>query len=108
VPPKEKATLEVVERWRTARWLPLRLVFTSLRAILTLGYFSDPEVLRRLRLAPLAIETPVTGADLLYPPVGQPSSAIRFGEEDLTAPSDGRPLDPAGPLHPAYAEASPR
>ena len=58
--------------------VPRRLVFTSLRAIVTQGYFADPAVLRALGLAPFAIETPVSEADALYPPIGRPKSAIRF------------------------------
>jgi hypothetical protein len=95
----------VLERWRGARFFPMRLVFTSLRAILTMGYFAAPAVLRALGLAPYDIRTPVTEADLLYPPIGKGPEAIRWQREDLTAPSDGTPLDLAGPLHPAWAEA---
>jgi hypothetical protein len=35
------------------------------------------------------------------------SAAIRYTREDLTAPSDGTPVDLAGPLHPDYAEPAP-
>jgi hypothetical protein len=95
----------VLERWRKASFFPMRLVFTSLRAILTMGYFAAPAVLRALRLAPYDIRTPVTEADLLYPPIGKGPEAIRWTRADLTPPSDGTPLDLAGKLHPAYAEA---
>lgn len=95
----------VLERWRRANLFPMRLVFTSLRAILTMGYFASPAVLRALRLAPYDIPTPVAEADLLYPPIGKGPESIRWRRGDLTAPSDGSPLDLAGPLHPAYAEA---
>lgn len=95
----------VLERWRRSPWIPARLVFTSLRAILTLGYFASPAVLRELRLAPYAIETPVCEADLLYPPIGRGPEAIRYTRADLTPPSAGHPLDLDGPLHPDYAEA---
>ena len=64
----------VLEGWRTSRWFLRRLVFTSLRAIVTQGYFADAAVLRALGLAPLAIEAPVTAADTLYPPIGRPKS----------------------------------
>lgn len=93
--------------WQRSRWFPRRLVFTTLRAILTMGYLSHPPVLRQLGLAPLAVEPPIVEADLLYPPVGMGPEAIRFDESDLTAPSAGIPLDPDGPLHPAYAEEPP-
>lgn len=96
----------VLEGWRTSRFFPRRLVFSSLRAILAMGYFSDPAVLRQLRLAPYAIETPVVEADLLYPPVGEGPQAVRFGPQDLTPPGPRPPLDLDGPLHPAYAEGA--
>ena len=96
--PEQRAA--VLEGWRTSRRVPRRLVFTSLRALLTNGYVADPGVLRALGLAPFAIETPVCEADLLYPPIGRPKSEIRH--RAVTAPSDGRPLDLAGPRHPAY------
>lgn len=95
----------VLERWRRASLFPMRLVFTSLRAIFTMGYFAAPAVLRELRLAPYAIETPVCEADLLFPPIGRGPDAIRFTPASITSPSDGRPLDLRGPLHPDYAEA---
>ncbi len=90
--------------WQRSRFFPRRLVFTSLRAILTMGYFASPPVLRALRLAPLAIETPVCEADLLYPRIGERPESIRFTAADLTPPSDGTPLDLDGPLHAVYAE----
>jgi hypothetical protein len=93
-----------LEGWRRSRLFPRRLVFTSLRAILTMGYFAHPPVIRQLGLAPLDLETPVCEADLLYPPIGAPSAAIGYTRKDLTAPSDGTPVDLAGRLHPDYAE----
>jgi hypothetical protein len=81
--------------WRASRFFPRRLVFTSLRAVLTNAYLADPEVLRQLGLAPFAIVPPVCEADLLYPPIGRPPSAIRH--RATSAPSDGTPLDPAAP-----------
>lgn len=92
----------VLEGWRTSRLFPRRLVFTSLRAMLTMAYFADPAVLRRLDLAPRALRTPVREADLLYPRVGRPRASIPYGPGDLTPPSDGTPVDLEGPLHPAY------
>ena len=96
----------VLEGWQRSRYFPRRLVFTSLRAILTMGYFADPSVLRGLGLAPYRVDPPVGEADLLYPPIGQPRSAIRFTRADLTPPSDGTPLRGA-PLHPDYAGERP-
>jgi hypothetical protein len=99
-----------LEGWRTSRFFLRRLVFTSLRAIVTQAYFADAAVLRALRLAPLAIEAPVTEADALYPPIGRPQSAIRFSPAQVTVhgpldrPPAGAPLALDGPLHPAYRE----
>jgi hypothetical protein len=89
--------------WQKSGLFPRRLVFTSLRAILTMGFFASPPVLRALRLAPLAIETPVCEADLLYPRIGARPESIRFTAASLTPPSDGTPLDLDGPLHAGYA-----
>lgn len=92
----------VLERWRTSRLYPRRIVFASLRAILTMGYMAYPPVMRQLGVAPLAIPSPVCEADLLYPPIGAPLSAIRHTRASLTPESDGRPLPLDGPLHPDY------
>jgi hypothetical protein len=100
----------VLEGWRTSRWFLRRLVFTSLRAIVTQAYFADPAVLRALGLAPYAITPPVTTADALYPPIGRTRDAIRFRPEQvevhgpLDRPPAGAPLTLADPLHPAYRE----
>ena len=83
------------------------IVAHKLRAILTMGYFADPAVLRRLGLSPRAIATPVREADLLYPPVGASRAVIAYGPSDLTPPREAVPLGPDGPLHPDYAEAGP-
>jgi hypothetical protein len=97
----------VLEGWRSSRFFARRLVFGSLRAILTMGYFAHPPVLRQLRLAPLAVEPRVCEADLLYPPVGRGPEDIAYGPSDLTPRVDPTPLDPDGPLHPRYAESQP-
>lgn len=94
----------VLEAWRTSRLFPRRLVFTSLRALLTNGYVADPAVLASLGLAPFEIETPVAEADLLYPPIGKPRSAIRHSA--VTPPSEGRPLEPDAPRRAGYAPPS--
>ena len=67
----------VLEGWRTSGLYPRRLAFTSLRAILTMGYLADPAVLRRLNLAPFDVTPPVLDADLLYPPAGSARTACR-------------------------------
>ncbi|MCP5066279.1 MAG: gluconate 2-dehydrogenase subunit 3 family protein [bacterium] len=92
----------VLEGWGESSWYPRRLVFSSLRAILTMGFFSDPAVLRTLHLAAKRIESPVVEADLLYPAVGAHPSTIAHGPEDLGSPS-GVPLAADAPLHPDHA-----
>jgi hypothetical protein len=94
-----------LEGWEHSRFYLRRVVFTSLRSILTLAYFAHPPVLRQLRLAPLAIDTPICEADLLYPPIGGKPEAIRYQRADLTPiPDPGIPLDLDGPIHPPYAD----
>ncbi|MDX1649177.1 MAG: hypothetical protein R3263_04915 [Myxococcota bacterium] len=93
----------VLDGWRTSRLFPRRLVFTSLRAILTMGYFADPRVLRELDLAPRAIRTPVREADLLYPPVGRGPEAVRHRPGDVDWTGETRPLGPDAPVHPDFA-----
>jgi hypothetical protein len=96
----------VLEGWRTSRLFPRRLVFASLRAILTMGYFAYPPVLRQLGLAPYAIRTPICEADLWYPRIGASRASIRLSRGDLTPPSDGTPIPLDAPLHPAYREGA--
>ena len=96
-----------LESWGTSRLFPRRLVFLSLRALLTLGYFAHPPVLRALELAPYAIASPVVEADLLYPPIGALPSDIRLTRADLTRRRDTQPIDLSGPLMPDYAEEAP-
>jgi hypothetical protein len=96
-----------LEGWRTSRLFPRRLVFASLRAILTMGYFAYPAVLRQLGLAPYEIRTPICEADLWYPRIGASRASIRLTEADLTPPSDGTPIPLDAPLHPAYREGAP-
>jgi len=91
-----------LEGWRTSRFFPRRLVFSTLRAILTMGYFAHPPVLRQLRLAPYAIDTPVCEADLLFPAVGRHPDTIAFTEADLTPPGPRPPLALDGPLAPGF------
>lgn len=87
----------VIASWQRSRLFPRRLVFITLRALCTIAYFSDPEVLRSLRLAPFAIETPVCEADTLYPRIGESVSQVRYGPADLTVERDLRPLEIGGP-----------
>jgi hypothetical protein len=99
----EAQRVAALDGWQRSRLFPRRLVFTSLRAIATMGYFSSPAVLRALDLAPRAIPTPVCEADLLYPRIGAHPDTIRKTRADLTPPSDGTPLPSDAPLHPCYA-----
>lgn len=94
--------MALLEDWEHSPLRVRRIVFASLRTILTSSYFASPDVLRELGLAPLAIESPVVAADLLYPRVGQPRASIRWTTEDLVRPVPRTPLDPRGPLHPDY------
>lgn len=98
--------VQVLEGWRTSSLFFRRLAFTSLRALLTMAYFAHPAVLRRLELAPLAIETPPVWPDRLYPPVGKGREAIVPSGGPLADASPrgpaGLPMDPHGPLHPDY------
>lgn len=96
--------IALLDAWSRSRLRVRRLVFASLRTLLTSAYFANPVVMRATGVAPLAFETPVVEADLLYPPIGQPRSAIRWRREDLERPVARTPLDPHGPLHPDYAE----
>lgn len=91
----------VLQGWSHSRLFLRRVVFTALRAVLTMGYLGHPTALRHLRLAPLDFPSPICEADLLYPRIGQLPSSIHWTREDLWS-SDGRPLDPNGPLHPDY------
>lgn len=100
--PAQRAAL--LDEWGRSRLRVRRIAFASLRTLLTSAYFASPAVLRATGLAPLAVETPVVEADLLYPPIGQPRSAIRWRREDLARAVPRTPLDPHGPLHPAYVE----
>lgn len=99
--------IALLDDWGRSRLRLRRIVFASLRTLLTSAYFASPAVMRATGVAPLAFETPVVEADLLYPPIGQPRSAIRWRREDLERPRARTPLDPHGPLHPDYAEEAP-
>jgi hypothetical protein len=96
--------IALLDDWGRSRLRLRRIVFASLRTLLTSSYFASPAVLRATGLAPLAFETPVVEADLLYPAVGRPRTAIRWRPEDVSPSTLHAPLDPHGPLHPDYAE----
>jgi len=96
----------VVEAWGESRLYLRRMIFMSLRSILTMGYFAHPPVLRQLGVAPLAIDTPICEADLLYPPIGKLPADIAYTRDDLSMPDVGVPLSLDAPLHPDFAEPS--
>jgi hypothetical protein len=96
-----------IEAWQTSGLFARRLVFTTLRAICTLGYLADPAVLRALRLAPHAIEPAIVEADLLYPRIGERSDSVRLTPADLRAAPDTAPIDLDGPLRKGYAKEAP-
>lgn len=88
----------VLDGWSESSLFARRLVFTTLRALLTMGYFAHPPVLRALNLAPFAIETPVVEADLLYPRIGQHPDSICLTRADLTPNGEVTPLRLDGPI----------
>ncbi len=97
----------VLDAWSNSSLFLRRLTFVSLRSILTMGYFNYPPVVRRLGVAPLAIDSPVCEADLFYPAVGAKRSSIRHAPADVNAPVDAAvPLTLESPLDPVYAEES--
>jgi len=98
----------VLQGWSQSPHFARQLVFTALRAILTMGYLGHPTVMRHLRVAPYAFESPISEADLLYPKIAAHPDTIRYSESDLTAPSDGTPIDIDGPLHAVYAHGDVR
>lgn len=100
----DQQQIEYLHGWQRSALLPRRLVFVSLRAILTMGYFADPGVLRALGLAPRRVATPVCEADLLWPRIGEHPSTIRHRPGDVSQPAAAVPLGFAGALHPDYEE----
>lgn len=87
----------VLEAWSESGLAARRLVFSALRALLTMAYLGHPRALAAIGMAPFAFESPVLEPDLLYPPIGKGRDAIRWSEADRTPPSAGVPLDPEGP-----------
>jgi len=74
-----------LDAWRTSASFARRLLFTSLRAILTMGYFADEKVLGALGLSAQTIEAPRIEADLLWPAIGTAAT----GTGALGSNSDG-------------------
>jgi hypothetical protein len=81
-----------LDGWRRSRLFPRRLVFTSLRAILTMGYFADPAVLRHLGLAPREIARRPIAADRLWPRIGELPAAPCVASDDV---AEVPPLPPS-------------
>ncbi len=96
--------IAVLLGWTESRIFLRQLLFTALRAVLTMGYLGNPAVMRFLHVAPYDLPSPICMADLLYPRIGQHPDQIPLSESDLTPPSDGTPIDLDGPLHPDFAE----
>jgi Gluconate 2-dehydrogenase subunit 3 len=71
-----------LEGWRRSRLFPRRLAFTSLRAILTMGYFADPVVLRELGLTPRDLPPGTCSADLLWPRIGERPARVAAEHEE--------------------------
>jgi hypothetical protein len=94
----------VLRDWSGSGLYLRRLLFTALRAVLTMGYLGHPAAMRQLRLAPHDFPTPIVEADLLYPRIGRHPDTIPYTRADLSGPPDGTPIDLDGPLHPDYAE----
>ena len=88
--------IAVLEDWAGSRLSARRQAFGSLRAIVTLGYFAHPPVLRQLGLAPWAIVPPVCEADLYYPRVGAHPDTISLTRADLTPARAAVPIDREG------------
>jgi hypothetical protein len=88
----EPQRVAVLDGWAESSLFVRRLVFTTLRALLTMGFFAHPPVLRALKLAPLAIDTPIVEADLLYPRIGEHPDSIPFTRADLTPAREAIPL----------------
>ena len=89
--------------WATSALPPRRLVFQSLRAVVTMAYLSDAAVLREVGLAPRDVEVAPGPADLLFPPIGHGPESIRFGPEDLRDVAGPATLACDAPLDPRYA-----
>jgi hypothetical protein len=102
----EDQQVAALDGWAESALFARRLVFNSLRATLTLGYFGYPPVLRQLGLAPFQIDPPIVEADLYYPAIGKSRDTIPYTREDLTPPGALPPLALDSKIHPDYAEKS--
>lgn len=92
----------VLRGWAESSLPPRRLVFQSLRAVLSMSYLADPSVLRELGLAPRDVEPRYCEADLLFPPIGHGPDAIRIEPDDLREVEGPATLASDAPLDPRY------
>ncbi|MAJ60051.1 MAG: hypothetical protein CBC48_08730 [bacterium TMED88] len=86
--------LAYLEDWAQSRMLLRRVALSALKAVLILGYFGHDENLRALGLEAWEIEPVICEADLLYPPIGEPRSAVRWTRSDLNVETPRKPLRP--------------
>ncbi len=96
----------VLQGWSQSLVFLRQLIFTALRAVLTMGYLGHPTVMRHLRVAPLDFESPIGVGDLLYPQIGAHPDANPLRDAETTPPSEGIPLDIEGPIHPDFGAHS--
>ena len=84
--------LAYLEGWAQSRLLLRRVALSALKAVLILGYFGHDENLQALGLKAWEIEPVICEADLLYPPIGKPRSAVRWTRSDLNVDAPRKPL----------------
>lgn len=72
-----------LEHLRTSPRYLERLMFTSLRALLTMGYFADPEVAAALGIAPAVLHRQPSPADGLWPLLDGAGESARAATEPL-------------------------
>lgn len=95
----------VMQGWSQSPVFLRQIIFTALRAVLTMGYLGHPTVMRHLRVAPFEIESPICEADLLYPLIGSHPDQHPLRDAAITPPSTGIPVDIDGPIHPSFRAA---
>jgi hypothetical protein len=91
-----------MQGWSQSSVFLRQMIFTALRAVLTMGYLGHPTVMSHLRVAPLDFETPICDADLIFTEIGAHPDDNPLRDAETTPPSTGIPLDIEGPAHPDY------
>jgi hypothetical protein len=91
-----------MQGWSQSSVFLRQMIFTALRAVLTMGYLGHPTVMSHLRVAPLDFETPICDADLIFPEIGAHPDDNPLRDAETTPRSTGIPLDIEGPAHPDY------